>query len=769
MEDRTWIVTKHDTGQQHIGAANTVFTISNGYMALKGNLAEEFDGAHPATFINGVFDLADMVAFIRPTKYERRYLDEEYFDTATPSPSIANLPNPLYVRVFVDGREIDFRRGSVSGFAQTYDLRTGVYTYQYDYEAPDGKRTRVRMERACDMVNFHRAVMRYSVAPLNHVSSITLRSGIDGGVRSNLQHDRQFEVLDATCGDRGRCLLQARTKAREIEVRLAIADVLRPEADAECVIEHDAVYRSYHDLLASEQKPVVLERHIVMASSDDGRHGVECDVEAELDALAAAGWEGTVQANRAWWRHAWERADVRIEGDDLAQLYIRFCLFHLMSAAPRHTDKLSVPCKLLTGEHYQGTTFYDTDIYTEAFYTYVFPDVARSCLNYRYLGLEPGREIARDLGYAGAKFAWQAGPYGEEALGKWWRFTHTNIHIDGDVAYSLMRYWHASGDDEFLVERGIDILVESARFYTSRATWDTDNNRYDLSDVAGPDEGHCESRNNFYTNLLASRTLRWAREMLDFIRVNYAVRYGQVVERLSLDETEPERWRTVGDGLTFYFDRNTKVYEQCEGFYQLAPAPADLLEGRTAWFVTVFPYQALNQPDVVMGIVLLPDEFPEDVKRANWEFYRDKSMNFSSMSFVINSMMAKDVGDLDYAYRQFLISAGEDLDENLTGRRDTSDGIHGTASGGAWMAAVLGFGGVRVTKDGLSVDPRLPEHWKSLQFKLMLRGEVVSFAIDHSRVRILVGTQSGLELPARVCGRSLTLVSGQRVEIPTAG
>lgn len=763
--DTGWLVTKTDADQSAIESANTVFTISNGYMALKGNLLENRQGAYPTTLIAGVFDQADMMAFIRPTKHERRYLDPEYFDGAAPSPSVANLPDPLFVRVFLDGKELSFSRGAITGFRQVLNLREGIYRYEYDHQAPDGKVTRTRMERFCDMRNVHRAVMRYSLTPLNYSGRITIRSGIDGSVRSNLKGDRQFAVVHADgWGDSG-CGMQVRTIARGIEVSVAVGNLLSAAAAqvADTAVEDEAVYNVF-DVYAQQGQEIVLEKHIALASSEDARHGAECDPVEEVQRSMEVGFVRACEEQRAFWRETWDRMDVEIGGDSLAQLYLRFCLFHVMSAAPRHTDKLSVPCKLLTGEHYQGTTFYDTDLYIEPGYLFTFPEIARTCLNYRYLGLKPARKIAASLGYKGAKFAWQSGPYGDEALGKWWRFTHTNIHINGDVAYSLMQYWYATRDTRFLIDRGIDILVEAARFYVSRATYDGPQDQYDFEQVAGPDEGHCESKNNFYTNLLAKKTLVWASETLDLIQRDWPGDYQQVVKRLGIDADEPQTWRTVADRLAFYYDPETKVYEQCEGFYQLAPIPADLVEGRRDWFLTVFPYQALNQPDVVMGIVLLRDEFPDEVKRANWEFYKDKSMNFSSMSFVINAMMAKEVGDLDFAYRQFLISAGEDLDEDLTGRRDTAEGIHGTACGGAWMAAVLGFGGVLLTERGLSVSPRLPSHWQWLKFKLVLRGEVLSFAIDQSRVRISVGSEKGLDLGATIAGHPARLQSGKEYQ-----
>jgi len=763
MSRGNWTVEKTDTTPSALASANSVFTVSNGYLSLKGNLLEYRRGPLPTTIINGVYDVADMVAFIRPTKHERRYLDPEYFDDAVPSPSVANLPNPLYVQVFVDGEEISFTRGEVADFRQEYDLQAGVYSYTYVYRDSRARTTRIRMERLCDMSNVHRAAMRYSVTPLDYSGTIVFRTGIDGTVVSNLQGDKQFEVIGREVQDNS-CILEARTLDRGIVVKAAAANVFSCPAQVRGTVEDERVYvTACVDAHAGRQ--ITLHKYIVLSSSEDARHGVTCDVRDELGELTSLGFDRFRSEQAEWWRRTWDTADVRIDGDDLAQLYLRFCIFHLLSASPRHTDKLSVPCKLLTGEYYQGNTFYDTDLYIEPFYLFTNPEIARHCLNYRWEGLGPAREIARSLGYEGAKFAWQAGPYGEECLGKWWRFTHTNIHINGDVALSLIQYCLATGDMDFMAEKGVDILVESARFYAARARRDVDG-RYHLDDVAGPDEGHCESTDNFYTNLLARKTLEWACDTLETLRSGRPSDYERTVRRLAVSPEEPEKWRAVARGLVFLFDPETKLYEQCEGFYRLKPIPADLLDNRRTWFVTVFPYQALNQPDVVMGMVMLPDEFPEDVRRANWRFYRDKSMNFSSMSFVINSLMAKDMGEMDYAYKQFLISAGEDLDEDLTGRRDTAEGLHGTASGGAWMAAVFGFGGLRLTQRGLSINPRLPEHWNSLDYKCVVRGELLCVHVEHSKVAVTVGTRKEVKIDAVIAGRQTTLTSGGVYSVP---
>ena len=399
------------------------------------------------------------------------------------------------------------------------------------------------------------------------------------------------------------------------------------------------------------------------------------------------------------------------------------------------------------------------------FYTFVFPELARTCLNFRHKGLTYGRASARELGYRGVKFAWQAGPYGEECLGKWYRFVHTNIHINADVAYSLMQYYWAAGDEAFLQECGIDILVETARFYHSRATIDATRGGLTLDNVAGPDEGHCESVNNFYTNYLAIRNLCWAAEAVERLRKQDAEAFQRIAMRLRLQADEAVHWRDTANELILLFDPQTKLYEQCQGFYQLSPVPDDLLEDRKDWFVTVAPYQAMNQFDVVMALTMFRDDFDADVLRANWEYYKDKSMNFSSMSFAINAIAAADVGDLDEAYRNFMIAAGMDLDQELTGRQDTHAGLHGTALGGAWQATVFGFGGVHLSDKGLRINPNLPPMWQRLRFNLVLRGEVVRVEIDRREIVLTAGDERGIKMRIAIAGQEEVLRSAEMVRV----
>jgi kojibiose phosphorylase len=762
-----WQITRRDSDPAALASRRSAFTISNGYLGLSGHVLGDA-GAWPLTLIHGVYDQLDLFGQLRASARRRPWLDERHFDSAGPSPAVAALPDPLMLRVFVDGRELALPRAEWVSFEQRLALDCGAHSYTIDFKDGAGRVTRVEAARFASLRHGHRAYMRVAVTPLNHDAPLTLLAGIDGDVRSNVTRERQFELRQLDADERGCCAVHARLPARSIDAQIGVWNRLLDEGplkERRAVVARHAAYTRY-ELRPRPNQPIVLERAVVLASSEDARLAQPVDFEAELAAAARLTYAAALAENAALWRELWAQADVQIDGDPGAQLYLRFCLFHLLAAAPRFSGRLSVPVKLLSGQHYQGTTFYDTDVYIVPFYSFTFPELARRCLRYRIAGLGPARERTRSLGLAGAKLAWQAGPYGEECLGDWYHFTRTNIHINADAAYGLMQYCGATGDVDFLRKEGAELLVESARFYASRAVRDAARDAYDLRDVSGPDEGHCHSDNNFYTNYLAARTLEWAADLLDRAR-SAGAGEGDVLTSMTPRDDEPRQWRQIAARLPLLQDPRTRVYEQFDGFHSLAPLPPDFLSRRTAWFEPTHPYQALNQPDVLMAMMLFRERFDTETLRANWEFYRDKSLNFSSMSYGVNAIMAAELGAISEAYRDFMISAGMDLDESLTGRRDTPIGLHGTAMGAAWMAAVFGLAGVCVPVHGpdvepaLRITPRLPAHWAGLRFKLALRGEQFDIEITRRGVTVHVGQRAALRLPATIAGHATTLVSGQ--------
>ena len=167
-----------------------------------------------------------------------------------------------------------------------------------------------------------------------------------------------------------------------------------------------------------------------------------------------------------------------IEGDRPAQAAVRYNLFQLLISAPRHTDRFSIPAKMLSGFGYRGHIFWDTEIFILPFFTFTQPALARNLLTYRYHTLDGARRKAKHYGYKGAMFAWESAETGDEVTPRWlppqndlygedvriW-CRDREIHISADIAYGVWYYWQATEDDEWMRDYGAEIILDTAVFW----------------------------------------------------------------------------------------------------------------------------------------------------------------------------------------------------------------------------------------------------------------------------------------------------------------
>ena len=59
------------------------------------------------------------------------------------------------------------------------------------------------------------------------------------------------------------------------------------------------------------------------------------------------------------------------------------------------------------------------------------------------------------------------------------------------------------------------------------------------------------------------------------------------------------------------------------------------------------------------------------------------------------------------------------------------------SAGGVWMALVYGFAGMRDVRGSISFDPRMPEQWTSMSFKVIVRGIVLSVRLEHESIALV--------------------------------
>jgi trehalose/maltose hydrolase-like predicted phosphorylase len=438
--------------------------------------------------------------------------------------------------------------------------------------------------------------------------------------------------------------------------------------------------------------------------------------------LDGARFEALLSEQRAAWAGRWEDADVVIRGDDDLQLAVRFALFHLMASAVSEGEA-AVGARALTGPGYRGHVFWDTDVFVLPFLAATHPPAARAILEYRIRRLPAAQRAARALGLAGARFAWESARDGcdvtpssaRDATGKLVRIRtgESEEHVVADVAWGAATYVDWTGDDEFAAGPGLELLVETARYWASRVRFDRAGAAH-VYGVIGPDEYHEPVDDNAYTNVMARWNLRTA--------ADWAERY----DTAHVAAAERQRWLDTAEALVDGLDPATGVYEEFAGFRDLEPLviaelsprrpiAADLLLGHDR----VAGAQVVKQADVLMLHHLVPDEVEPGSLVPNLEFYEPRTAHGSSLSPAVHASLLARAGRLGRALQLLQISATIDLDD-LTGT--TAGGLHLATMGGVWQALAFGFAGLRPHGDTLVVAPRLPDAWDELELRVRFRG-----------------------------------------------
>jgi len=711
--DPLWHVRETEFDPARLASSETIFTIGNGYLGTRGAFEETYPGETRATFVHGVFD------------------DAPVFFT-----ELVNAPDWLELSVYVDGEEFGMQRGQVLSYLRELDLRTGLLTRTVHWRSPQGCTVELKFERFASLADPHLLCLRVTVTALDAAAPIEVRAGIDGCPDNlGLAH---WETLDQEAGEHWAWLM---SRTRTSGIRLAMGMRLHVEGAVEAHQSGCSARR--HPTLsarwtARSGQPVTVEKDVYVYTSREEADPAAA-VRRRLEESSAPVWTSAWNSHASRWEQEWRVSDVVVEGDDEAQLALRFSIYHLLIAAPRHDERVSIGARTLSGYGYRGHVFWDTDTFILPFFTYTQPAIARNLVSYRWHTLDGARRKARRNGYAGAQYAWESADTGDEVTPTWvihpseptelvriWT-GDIEIHITADVAYGVWQYWRLSGDDEFMQERGADILIETARFWASRAEWDAKHNRYQFRDVIGPDEYHDHVHNSAFTNYMARWNLRTAAELV----AQHPEVSAAAARRLGLSANERKRWEEVSAKLYCPYDATTGLIEQFEGYFNLKDVPLADLEPRTQSAQSllgiegVAQTQIIKQPDVLMMMHLLPEQFSERDLRANYDYYTPRTdLTYgSSLGPAIQTIIACEVGDMEGAYENFMRAARADLKDV---RGNAGDGIHGASAGGLWQAAVFGFAGLRLTPTGWVLRPRLPGHWRRLRFNFVYRGQPVS-------------------------------------------
>jgi trehalose/maltose hydrolase-like predicted phosphorylase len=720
------------TNLKQIQSQETAFTIGNGYFCTRGAFEEGYPHETAATLLFGVFDNVPIAK-------------EE----------LANVPNWIGIKLFVNGERFRLDKGKLLAYTRTLDIQTAVLHRNVLWESPTGVRVKISIDRFASLVDEHLGIIRYAVtieeSPKDQPVEVILHSSFDVGVGNyNLMH---WDTQDQ--GHTSDLLwLQSETKHTQVSLAQTMSFITdTPDVEKE-YIDSDGAPSIHLTTTLATGASLIAEKTVMMYTSRDAEkplyaattHHQQLLNTADKDASDSEHtdfvYEAQLVKQQKAWQAYWQQADVIIEGDDKAQLGLRYNIYQLRINASDHDSRYSIAAKGLTGFGYRGHVFHDTEIFMLPFFTYVLPDISRDLLLYRYHLLPAARKKAASNGYAGAQYPWESTLDGEETTPPSIIHPETGevipvlngfieLHITSSIAHAFWEYWQVTGDDDFMRDYGAELLLSTALFWDSRAEKNEQKHDYEISNVIGPDEWHEHVNNNAHTNVMAQNNIKKALSAFQWLQTAEPTKAAALTKQLNLTEERLAHMQDVQEHIRVPLDPKTGLIEQFDGFFKLPMLDLEKYKGRKDSYQGIMgienvqKYQLVKQADVLMLLTMLRQEFDTRTKKVNWDYYfpiTDHDYG-SSLTPALHAILGNELGHIDEAYRMFMKGALVDL-ENLRG--NTPEGIHAACAGAVWQAVVFGFAGLRVTDDGYTTSPHWPANWKRIAFQFKHKGETIS-------------------------------------------
>ena len=719
-------------------SSESIFSLGNGIMGQRAMFEEKYSGVTlQGNYIAGIY-YPDKT---RVGWWKNGY--PEYFA------KVLNAPSWIGINVIVDGEELDLNVCKTSNFRRVLNMKEGVLTRSFIATFASGKQIKVEAIRFLSMVDTENGVIKYSVTPLNFTGSITYVPYIDGDVENedSNYHEKFWNILEVN-GPAGEGYLVANTKKLDFQVcSFAMKNNLTlngKPVDAKPVLSVDSKMVSNKYTVAVSQNDTLTIYKYVAVLSTLNHKADQLVTSAQASALKSytKGFDKMLAEHVSCWAKKWENSDIVIEGDIAAQQGIRFNIFHLNQTYTGEDARLNIGPKGFTGEKYGGSTYWDTEAYCIPFYLATAPsNVTRNLLIYRHKHLQRAIENAAKLGFKnGAALYPMVTMNGEECHNEW-EITFEEIHRNGAIAFAIYNYIRHTGDEKYLEEFGLDVLVGISRFWSQRITWSEDRQKYVMLGVTGPNEYENNINNNWYTNKLAVWCMKYTLEAIENVKGRNSARLSEVLSNLKFNyEEEAPRWKDIVEKMYFPYNEKLHVFMQQDGYMDKEQILVNDLNKAERpinqhWsWDRILRSCFIKQADTLQGVYLFEEEFDTATIERNFKFYEPRTVHESSLSPCVHSILACRIGDMDKAYEMYLRTSRLDIDDY---NHEVHEGLHITSMAGTWMSIVEGYGGKRVHDKKLFLNPTIPAAWSSYSFKIKFLEQDLEIKVSQTTVNVI--------------------------------
>lgn len=694
----------------------SVFGIGNGYFGLRGSLEEFGDVFVQGLYIRGVFD---SIVEIPMTFADNVYMKNYYFDCQKlkefeHEDSCINICDPLLVRCKIAGKTFLPWLGEVKKWTRYIDMKTGGLVRTLTWDDGEGHLTKFKFERYCSFENNHLILQRIEIEKLNHDLEVEVILGVDTLVKTNGQHK---SVVTHNNNYEGGVELNFHL-GNKYNMEVGLSSTYEGEnLDFVSLHEEDGIYGSKY--LLKENKTVITKISSLFASVDPKDNDLSLIENAKMQ--IDGDYYLLYKKHLAAYKKAFEMIDIKLKGDDELDAYLRYANYQTLIGFDRYDSVHSLSAKNLTAEKYNQFVWWDAEIFQLPVVISTFPEAAKHALEYRYRALEESKLNAIKDGYKGAKYAFCSSVKGDENVWIYARHPFLQIHINGDIGYGVYNYYRQTLDKEFMLTKGLEMMVEVIKYYHSRST--RIDGKLHLLNVTGTDEHHPYVDNDAYTDYQAKFVANKALELID--ELGYQI-----------SENDRKTLVDFAENLYILPLHKEKLIPQFKGYFSLKPYLPLAGNGAAKGFQMKASglyhlSQIIKQPDVLNLYTYLDIGMDEKIYKANYRYYEHICEASSSLTFPVHAMSALDNKDYDKFKENLLNSILIDISDI---HNCAYQGVHAACLAGGWMNFYRGVFGIRPRENELYLDPRFVPGFNEVEMNFYYHGILIHIKMDKNNI-----------------------------------
>jgi len=716
-------------------ASESIFSLGNGHIGQRANFEEYYSGETMlGSYIAGIY---------YPERAERGNWKNGYSDT---NDRIINAPNWTAISVRLNDDRLDLAEWDVQNFKRILNMREGFLERSFEAVSSKGHRIQVNVKRFLSMAETEVGAISYSVKSLNYEGRISFLPLIDGDVKNQYtNYNELFWNVLQTKTEQDVSHLWAQTRRMDFHVCAALTYVLYKNNEQLNVnptkIEKEKVAGFSIGCDVRVGDTVCLNKYVAVINSLNHPREELTDRACTLARAAKKkGWNKLFEDHTAVWAEKWLQSDIIIDSDIAAQQAIRYSIFQLNQTYNGNDARLNISPKGFTGEKFAGATRWDTEAICIPFYLCTTPqNVSKNLLLYRYRHLPRAIQNAEKLGFTNGAALFPVSTFNGGESHNEWELTFEEVHRNGIIAYAIYNYIRYTGDQNYLAEYGLKVLIAISRFWSQRVNISTEKKKYVILGVTGPNMYENNVNNNWFTNYIAVWCLQYTIESIEKVKQANFRAFEDLSQDIQFTNEELFLWKDIIENMYFPENKELGIFLQQDGFLdkeliKATDIPESQLPINQHWtWDRILRSSPIKQADVVQGLYFFEDQFDIKIIKKNFDFYEPLTVHESSLSPCTHSIVASSIGNKQKAYELYLRTARLDLDDY---NNEVADGLHITSMAGTWLTIVQGFGGMRVKDDKLHFSPQIPDKWNAFAFNILFRGNQLNIRVEKKRVII---------------------------------